>query len=563
MAVPLPRADVGPAEPAPRPRAYPAAIDWRIAIPERPLWSLMDDAAARFPDRPCTDFLGKLLTYRQITDAIDRASEGFRRLGVRSGDRVGLLLPNCPYFVICFFAILRAGGIVTTINPLAAEPEVRRQIDDSGATIVVTVDLAALYGKLAPALGATTLRKIVLCRFDDALPKFKALWFRLRWARSLVRMREDEQHVPFARLIAQRGDGAAADVDPARDAAALLYTGGTTGHPKGVILTHANLLANALQMRAWFSKAEHGNERVLAILPFSHSFGLSAVMNLAIGLGAMLIILPRFAVRQTLRTIHRQRPTLFAGVPTIFRALADAPDVKRYDLSSLKVCISGGDALPRGLHDVFRERTGVTVTEGYGLTECAPVASCGNPLEDADRPGSVGLPIPGTTIEIVSLADGVTILAPDERGEICIRGPQVMAGYWQHAELTGEALRGGRLHSGDVGYRDADGYVYVVDRVKDIIITGGYTVYPAMVEQAIRAHEDVADVAVVGLPDDYWGQRVTAFVVPAAGRQPSAEGLLRFLDARLAPFERPKAIEFRQSLPKSLIGKVLRRELRA
>ena len=543
--------------------SYPSGLSWHLDIPDRPLWSLIDEARREFGQRPALEFMGRVLTYEQTGRLVERAAEGFRRLGVERGVRVGLCLPNCPYFAIAFFAALKAGGTVVTYNPLLSAEEVTQQVADSGTEILVTVDLKALYNKVSPSLGQAPLRKIVVCRFDRALPLFKGLLFRFFKGALREAVPHNDRHVAFETLLAS-GTGAAAPaaVDPSRDAAVLLYTAGTTGAPKGVALTHRNLLANALQCRHWFTKATPGRDRILSVLPFFHAFGLTTVMNLGIALGAELIILPRFEPKEVLRTIHRLRPTFFTAVPTILRALLETPLAMRTDFSSLKICISGGDSLPLDLKERFEEMTGVAVAEGYGLSESGPVATCGNPLAGRDKTGSVGLPLPATTIEILSLEDPRAALPTGETGEVALSGPQIMAGYWQKPDMTRGALVGGRLLTGDLGYLDGEGYLFIVDRLKDVIMVGGYTVYPSAIEAALCRHPAVAEAAVVGVPDDYWGEAVTAFVVPAAGMEVTAEALQAFLEEHLSAVERPKAFAFRETLPKSPIGKVLKRELR-
>ncbi|MDJ0945137.1 MAG: long-chain fatty acid--CoA ligase [Kiloniellales bacterium] len=549
-------------EPYPWEASYPPGVGWRIDIPDRPLWAVLDDARRDHPNRPALEFLGKGLTYAELAASVDRAAEGFRALGVTKGTRVGLFLPNCPYFVICFFGVIKAGGVVVTFNPLLAAEEVRQQVVDSGCEVLVTLDLKALYAKVEPSLGLESLRKIVVCRLHRALPAFKGLMFRLTKMRQRLAVPKDDRHLTFEDLLVERGDRAAAMIDPGRDAAVLLYTAGTTGRPKGVALTHRNLLANALQCRAWFTKASPGRDRILAVLPFFHAFGLSGLMNFGLSLGAELIILPRFEPKQVLKTIHRLRPTFMSAVPTMLRALLEAPQAATTDFSTVKVCISGGDSLPLDLRRRFEDVTGVPVTEGYGLSESGPVVACGNPLESRDKVGSVGLPLPGTVIEILSLDEARSVLPPGETGEICLRGPQIMAGYWQQPTLTRAALVDGRLSSGDLGYLDEEGYLFIVDRLKDVIISGGYTLYPSAIEAAICRHPDVAEASVVGMPDDYWGEIVKAFVVPEAGRKVTVEELEAFLQDQLSAIERPKAFAFRDSLPKSAIGKILKRALR-
>ncbi len=542
---------------------YPPGLSWDLDIPERPLWTLLDEARRQHGRRPALEFMGRVLTYEQTGRLVDRAAEGFRRLGVERGVRVGLCLPNCPYFVIAFFAVLKAGGTVVTYNPLLSAEEVTQQVADSGTEILVTVDLKLLYRKVSPSLGQAPLRKLVVCRFHRALPLFKGLLFRFLKGSLREAMPADDSHLDFDALLASGTLAAPAAIDPSRDAAVLLYTAGTTGAPKGVALTHRNLLANALQCGTWFTKATPGRDRILAVLPFFHAFGLTTVMNLGIALGAELIILPRFEPKEVLKTIHRLRPTFFTAVPTILRALLEAPLSMRTDFSSLKICISGGDTLPLGLRERFEKITGVAVAEGYGLSESGPVVTCGNPLAGRDKTGSVGLPLPSTTVEILTLKDPRTALPPGQTGEVALSGPQIMAGYWRKPDMTRRTLEGGRLLTGDVGYLDEEGYLFIVDRLKDVIMVGGYTVYPSAIEAALCRHPAVAEAAVVGVPDDYWGEVIKAFVVPVAGREVTATALKAFLEDHLSSVERPKSFEIRESLPKSPIGKILKRELRA
>jgi long-chain acyl-CoA synthetase len=341
----------------------------------------------------------------------------------------------------------------------------------------------------------------------------------------------------------------------------LQYTGGTTGVPKGVMLSHQNIYANTCQIRTWFTRAAPGHERLLAILPFVHSFGMTGVMNFAVALGGELVILPRFDRRETLRAIARKRVTVLIGVPTLFQALNESPEILRYDLSSVKIAISGGDALPRSVQEKFVQLSGCPLAEGYGLTECAPVVTASNPLEGIERPRSCGLPLPRTTVEIVSTQDPPVALPAGEVGEICVSGPQVMLGYWRQPEATAECLVGGRLRTGDLGRMDTDGFLYFVDRLKEVITVHGYKVYPSIVEDAIRLHPAVAEAAVLGVADPIQGHAPKAYVVPTRGTLLTEEALRAFLADKLSPIEIPRSIEFRASLPKSAAGKILRRPL--
>jgi long-chain acyl-CoA synthetase len=541
--------------------SYPPEVDWSADFPAMPLWDLFDQAVSRYADRPCLDFLGRGWTYEQIGRLVDRAAVGLQALGVGAGTKVGLFLPNCPYFVICFFAVLKAGGTVVSYNPLHAGREIAHQIEDSETDLMVTLDLARLLPKLEPMLERTRLKAIIIGRMADILPFPKKLLFPLVKAREIAKVPDDGRHIWFGDLIANNGGGMPAAPDPYRDIAALQYTGGTTGVPKAAALTHRNLQVNARQMVAWYPDAERGNERVIALLPLFHVFGLTSTMNFALCIGAQIIMLPRFDLIQLLTTISRKRPTILPGVPTLYRAIGHHHDIGRYDLTSLRLCVSGGAPLPLEIKQRFEQLSGCALVEGYGLTEC-PVVSC-NPIGHPGKQGSIGLPLPGTTVEVVSLEDRRTVLGPGETGEICVRGPQVMAGYWNRHDETAMALEDGRLHTGDIGMMDESGACFVVDRLKELIICSGFNVYPRVVEEAIYAHPDVVEVAVCGVPDAYRGETVKAFVVPRKGASLDEAALLAFLEDRLSPVEIPKQIAFRDQLPKSAVGKILKRQLLA
>lgn len=539
--------------------SYPSGVDWATDFPAMPLWDLFDQAVCRYADRPCLDFLGRPWSYQQVGRLVDRAAVGLQALGVGAGTKVGLFLPNCPYFVICFFAVLKAGGTVVSYNPLYAEREIAHQIEDSETDLMVTLDLALLLPKLEPMLARTRLKAIIVGKMADILPFPKKLLFPLVKAREIAKVPDDGRHIWFADLIANAGGGLSSVPDPYRAIAALQYTGGTTGVPKGAALTHRNLQVNALQMVAWHPGVERGAERVLALLPLFHVFGMTCTMTFALCIGAEIVLLPRFDLIQLLTTIGRKRPTILPGVPTLYRAISQHPDIGRYDLSSLRLCISGGAPLPLEVKQRFEALSGCTLVEGYGLTEC-PVVSC-NPIGSSGKQGSIGLPLPGTRIEVVSLDDRRTVLGPGQSGELCVRGPQVMAGYWNRPGETAAALADGRLHTGDIGYVDADGACFVVDRLKELIICSGFNVYPRVVEEAIYAHPDVVEAAVCGVPDSYRGETVKAFVVARDRARLDEAALLAFLEDRLSPIEMPKLIEFRDELPKSTVGKILKREL--
>jgi long-chain acyl-CoA synthetase len=538
---------------------YPEGLAWDLAPASKPLFALLDEAVARYPDRPCLDFLGRKSTYKEVGRLVERAAKGFQMLGVGRGVRVGLFLPNCTYYVICYFAVLKAGGTVVNYNPLYAEREIARQIEDSGTSIMVTLNIKGLYPKVAPRLQDTGLETLVVGSMGGLLPWRQRTLFALLRQKEIADVGHDIHHVKFKMLIANDGRLAPVEIRPDEDTAVLQYTGGTTGRPKGAMLTHRALLANTEQVRHWAVGSRPGREVVVGALPLFHVFGMTAVMNASLAAGYEIILLPRFRLDELLKVIDRQHATVMMGVPTMYSAINGSALLNRYDLSSLRFCVSGGAPLPRQVQETFERETGCSLVEGYGLTEAGPVCTI-NPF-GASRAGSVGLPLPGTVVEITSIDEPDRLLPQGQRGEICICGPQVMAGYAEQPGETAEVLRGGRLYTGDVGYLDQDGYVYLIDRIKDLILCGGFNVYPRMVEEAIEPHPAVEEVAVCGIPDPHRGEIVQAFVKLRDGEELSAAELRAFLKDKLAPFEQPKRIVFRDALPKTFIGKPSRRSL--
>ncbi len=536
--------------------------DWCGGNYDRPVFGCLDMAVARFPDRPCIDFLGRRYTYAEIGALVDRAAEGFRRLAVGPGVRVGLCLPNTPWSVICYYGVLKAGGTVVNYNPLYAERELVELVDLSGTEIMVTLDLRVLYPKVAALLGRTCLRHVVVCSMRDSLPWYKRLMFALFRRSALARVPDDDRHVPFARLVDNSGDGVPPAIDPRSDIAVLQFTGGTTGLPKAAMLTHANLMANTWQVHCQVGGIEDGRERLMGVLPLSHVFGMTLVMNLGIASGSELVLVPRFDAEDLLKTLHRRRVTILMGVPTIFTAINACESLEEYDLSSLKYCVSGGAPLPETVKRRFDELTGDRLVEGYGLTECSPVVAV-NPFDGGDKTGSVGPPLPDTVIEIRDPDGDRALLPQGERGEVCVNGPQVMAGYWEQPEESAETIIDGRLHTGDVGYLDEDGFLFLVDRIKDVIMCSGYKVFPSRVEDAIRMHEAVMETAVIGVPDDYRGETPKAFVRLHDGRVLTDGALKAFLKDKLSPIEMPEFIEFREELPLTAVGKISKKALAA
>ena len=549
-------------EPQPHPwlAAYPEGLSWTIDIEPKPLFTILDDTVASHPDHPCLYFLGKTYSYKEVGALVDKAAQGLLALGVAKGVKVGLFLPNSHYYVICYHAILKAGGTVVNFNPLYAEREVARQIRDSETRIMVTMDLMGLYPKVFQQLEDGLLQRIVVCTMSGALRFPDKALFTVFKRKEVVPIPADERHVRFDKLTANKGEAPAAAIDPHADIAVLQYTGGTTGLPKGAILTHANLYMNTMQTARWAREIETGAEKVLAVLPLFHVFGMTAVMNAALYRACEIVLLPRFKVSELLKTIDKIKPTVFFGVPTMFSAINARKDLDKFDLSSLKYCVSGGAPLPLEIKNTFERLSRCSLVEGYGLTEAGPVCTI-NPLSGADRPGSAGQPIPGTVIEVVSLDNPAKTVPIGSKGEICISGPQVMAGYWKQDGETEAVLTDGRLRTGDVGYIDEGGFIYLIDRIKDLIISGGYNVYPRMVEEAIYLHPAVAEVAVCGVPHKHHGEMVKAFITLCEGATLTGAELRSFLGDKLAPFEIPRRVEFIDEIPKTIIGKPLRRAL--
>ena len=543
-------------------KSYPADIDWHAPITPQDVPALMENAAAKYGTRPAIDFIDRIYSYGEVAELVNRAAKGLRTQGLNKGDRIGLMLPNCPAMVISYYAVLKAGGTVVNFNPLYAEEEIRDQIEDSECDVLITLDMPLIYDKAAKMLGKTRLKKIVLASMAEQLPFPKSLLYRLLRRRDIVALPADGRHMSFKDLCANDGRSEEIDINPEEDIAVLQYTGGTTGRPKGAMLTHANLTANVQQANYYFQETKFGEEVMMGVLPLFHVFAMTVVMNFSVHAGAKMILLPRFELETVLKAIHKKRPTFFPAVPTIYIAINNHPGVAagKFDLTSMQYCLAGGDTLPRVVQEKFESLSGCRLLEGYGLSETSPIALC-NPSTGESRAGSLGLPAPGTVVEITDIENPSRVLPQGETGEICITGPQVMRGYWNRKEESEAALLDGRFHTGDVGYMDEDGYTYLIDRLKEIIFAGGYNIYPRHVEEAIYRHPAIEEVTVAGIEDAYRQQTVKAFVKLRAGQSLDAEGLTAFLKDKLSAIEMPKQIEFRDELPKTLIGKLSKKEL--
>jgi long-chain acyl-CoA synthetase len=512
---------------------------------EGSLYELFRQAAEEHRGRNALSFYGTTFEFGRLQALVEKMAASLAASGVSKGDRVALMLPNCPQYVISFFATVRLGAIVTQINPMYVEREIEHILNDSGAETIVAY--AAVYERVKTVLPDSNLKTVIVVDFGDEPEGL------------------DPGHHTFGNFLSADADPAPdVEIDPAEDVAALQYTGGTTGVSKGAMLTHRNLVANVQQAIDVFVRNpdQFTGRRCVGALPFFHIYGLTCVMLFGIRLGTEQILLPRFEVGEALAVFENARPTMFSGVPTMYMALlASGEDLRKHHLHDVMIFNSGGSALPVNLKRSFEERVGKPLFEGYGLSEASPVTHNNPPFLGEGREGSIGIPIPSTDARIVDVETGETEMPVGESGELIIKGPQVMKGYLNMPEETARTLKDGWLHTGDVAKMDEDGYFFIVDRKKDMIVASGYNVYPREVEEVLFEHPDVAEAVAIGVPDDYRGETVKAFVVKRSGATTTEEEILVFCKERLAPYKAPKAVEFRDDLPKSAVGKLLRRVL--
>jgi len=527
---------------------------------QRLLTDLLDDTVARFPDRNAIDFMGRTWRYRDIARMVDRAARGLHDLGLRKGDRFALCLPNLPYFPVLYFAALRLGAVVVNLNPLYTAKELDHLIRDSGARMIAIPDLGSIHTKVRDIAEAAGIEKIIMCRLGAVLPRLQALGWHVLKRKEHAHFHEDQLHVDFCSLMLGRAPLPPTSVRP-DDLAVLQYTGGTTGVPKGAMLSHANLCANAMQMLAHVGHDLDRQERVLGVLPMFHVFALTTVLNFSVEVGAEIVLLARFDLKQMLRTIRRKPPTIIFGVPTIWQAInSKVPKAQAPDLSRLTACVSGGAPLPLEVREEFEALTGAQVVEGYGLTEASPIITC-NPVDGPVKDNSCGPAFPDTVIEIRDPNQPERLMPLGEKGEVCARGAQIMQGYWGKPEDTAKVFVDGALRTGDIGYLDEDGYLFLVDRIKDVILCGGYNVYPRAIEDAAYQHPAVEEAIAIGIPDKYRGQSPKLFIKLHDGATLTAPELSAFLAEHISKIEIPREIEFRESLPKTLVGKLSKKEL--
>ncbi|MEK4249191.1 long-chain-fatty-acid--CoA ligase [Paenibacillus sp. FSL W7-1287] len=551
-------------------RYYPEEVRHKLDYPEINVAQFLIDAVTQYAKKPALTFMGKTLTYEQLYTSADLMARGLGRLGVKKGDRVAIMLPNCPQAVISYFGVLLAGAIVVQTNPLYVERELTHQLKDSGAVAMITLDM--LYPRIARVRGKNPeegpipkLHTVVITSIKDGLPFPKSMLYPIKQRRDGFKAKipyGTDGYVQWKSLLSR---SALSYERPTlaghHDIAALQYTGGTTGTPKGVMLTHRNLVSNTLQSKEWCERIRLGEERYLAALPLFHVFGLTVLMNLSVCTGGCLVLLPKFEVEEVLRTIDKQKPTIFPGAPTMYIALIQAASkqAKPLDLSSIEICISGSAALPLEVQDQFEKMTGGKLIEGYGLTESSPVTHA-NPIWGYRKIGTIGIPFPDTEAAVLSLETG-QFLPPGEVGELVVRGPQVMSGYWNNEAATEAAFHNGWLRTGDMALMDHQGFFVIKDRIKDMIIASGFNIYPREIEEVLYEHPAIAEAAVIGVKDSYRGETVKAFVVLKDNVAVSDQQLNQWCRERLASYKVPHIYEFRKQLPKTMVGKVLKRQL--
>ena len=539
--------------------SYPANIDWHREMVPEPLFMLLEEANKHYPKHNALDFYGRITSFHALHTSVLQCAGALQHLGVKKGTRVGILMPNCPQFIVSYYAILKAGGVVVNYNPLCSPAEIHHQIEDSQTEIIISVALNVIYDKVKAYVGKGILKKIILSDFHDALTFAKRMGFQLTRGKEIAHIAYDNTHLCYTKLLEKSYPFCAVAIDALQDTAVLQYTGGTTGVPKGCILTHANIYINTVQCGMWFTGLEYGKEMIVGVLPFFHVFAMTTVMNLAMHTGSCILLYPKFDIAGLLRDIDSKKPTLIAGVPTMFSAINNYRSKENYRLTSLKMGISGGAPLPAEVKQQFEILSGAKLVEGYGLSESSPVL-CANPLFGVNKTGSIGLPFPGTVIHIMHPETGEA-MQQGEIGEICAHGPQVMQGYLHNADETQNVLKEGFLHTGDLGYIDKDGYVFVVDRLKEMIISCGYKIYPRHVEEALYQHPDILEAAVIGVPHAQRGHEVKVFIVCKQGKTLENKEILAHLRERVAGYAMPHFIEFRKELPKSAIGKILKKIL--
>lgn len=551
-----------PAEPAPIWKSrYNHPTDWDQFFSPLTMPGMFFRSAGRRGDMNLLDFMGRKYSYAEVASGVIRVAKGLQDLGVKKGDRIGLFLPNVPHYVTAYYGAMAIGATVVNFSPLYTVDELSHQVEDSGTKILFTLSASAVFPVAYEVLQQSSLERLVVGSVAGALPAGKALFYRLFRNKENTPQPEDDRITPFADLTNNDGNYLAPNIHPEKDIALLQYTGGTTGTPKGAMLTHQNLTANARQINSIDPFIDE-EDRLMGVLPFFHVFANSAVLNRTVERGGEIVMLPRFDAKQTLKAITRNRITAMPGVPTMYQALLDHPDIDKTNFSSLKICVSGGAPLPQELKKKFEAKTGAKLVEGYGLTESSGVVSA-NPYAGLNKSGTIGQPVPGTVVKLVDKEDPSKAVPEGEPGELVFSGPQVMKGYWNLPQADEEVFIDGFLRTGDVAVIDEDGYIKIVDRLKDMIAVGGFKVFPSQVEEVLYKHEAVKEALVIGVPDDYRGESPKAFVALEEGMVVDSAALKDWLNVQLGKHERVVDVVVRDSLPKTMIGKLDRKALRA
>lgn len=535
---------------------WPEGVPKSVEIPNIAVPELLKIAAEKYGDNTAIIFYDNRISYRVLNESADKFAAALQKLGVKKGDRVALFLPNVPQFVISYYGGLRAGAVLVPCSPLYKERELKHQLEDAGVETVIALDL--LYQVVKNIRESSKLKNIIVTSVRDYLPPLKRMLAPLKGIKSL----KFPETLSFTDLISkQEPKPSTVKIDPEKDLALLQYTGGTTGIPKGAMLSHRNIMANAVQVADWLSDRKIAGEIFLSVLPFFHIYGMTTSMNTPVYTASTMILQPRFEAKAVLEAISKYRPTIFCGVPTMYIALINHPEVGKHNLTSIRACISGAAALPAEVMKRWDEITKGSLVEGYGLTEASPVTHC-NPLYKGKKGGAIGIPFPDTEAKIVDVKTGAD-LSIGEIGEVAVKGPQVMQGYYNKPEETAKTMRDGWLHTGDVGKTDEDGYFYIVDRKKDMINVSGFKVWPREVEDILYEHPAVKAAAVIGVYDEYKGEAVKAFIVLKDGYEgkTTPEEIMKFVKERVASYKAPQLIEFRKELPMTPIGKILRRVL--
>ncbi|MCD2324115.1 long-chain fatty acid--CoA ligase [Sphingomonas sp. IC-56] len=536
---------------------------WDDPFPPVSMIELFEQSAREHPQAPLLDFMGRKYSYKEVSSAVDRVACGLRELGYGPGDRIGLFLPNVPHYVAAYYGILKLGGTVVNFSPLYTVDELAEQVADSGTKLLFTISATALLPTALKVLEKSGLERLVVGSVAGGLPAAKSLLYRLFKGKEVTPRPSDPRVLAFSKLIANEGGCGMPVLDPEQDVALIQYTGGTTGTPKGAVLTHQNLSANARQVARLDPEMGRTTDRILGVLPFFHVFANTCVLNRTVVTGGEIVMLPRFNAKQALAELRRTRPRSLPGVPTMYQALLDAPGMKPSDFSSLKFCISGGAPLPQQLKEHFEELTGARIIEGYGLSESSGVVSA-NPYVGLNKPGTIGQPIAGTRVRLVDKEDPTRPPPEGEPGEIVVQGPQIMKGYWNRPDADASVFVDDHwLRTGDVGLIDEDGYIRIVDRLKDMIAVGGFKVFPSQIEAVLYRNPAVKECLVIGLPDPYHGELPHAYVTLNEDATASGPELCLWLNGHLGKHERVSQVVVRESLPKTMIGKLSRKDLYA